>query len=124
MQEPKKNMRCIVCPEGCILSLQYDNKTGGLLKVVGHRCKRGIKFAEEEIINPVRTLTTTVKISSKKAVRLAVRSSIPVRRDKILSIIKAIRKLEVMAPVMAGDIIIHDVLGTGADIISCSSVRK
>ncbi len=124
MANVKRKMRCIVCPEGCSLLVEYDKNTGRPIMIEGHKCKRGIKFAEDEIKNPLRTLTTTVRISSKKAARLAVRSSIPVGRDKMLQIIKHVRQIEIKAPVNMGDIIIHDVLGTGADIISCSSIKE
>jgi CxxC motif-containing protein len=124
MGDIKRKMRCIICPEGCSLIVEYDKNTGGSMVIEGHKCKRGIKFAEDEIKNPLRTLTTTVRISSKKAARLAVRSNIPVGRDKMLQIIKIVRQIEIKAPVNMGDIIIHDVLGTGADIISCSSIKE
>jgi len=124
MANVKRKMRCIVCPEGCSLLVEYDKNTGRPIMIEGHKCKRGIKFAEDEIKNPLRTLTTTVRISSKKAARLAVRSSIPVGRDKMLQVIKLVRQIEIKAPVNMGDIIIHDVLGTGADIISCSSIKE
>ena len=61
-----KELICILCPRGCRLKVD-DN-----LNVTGNFCPRGIIYAKTEITNPTRSLTSTVKIKAKDAVRLSV----------------------------------------------------
>ncbi|MDR0589310.1 MAG: DUF1667 domain-containing protein, partial [Spirochaetaceae bacterium] len=57
-REEKKTLTCILCPNGCRLTVE---KKGERLDISGNQCKRGIGFAEAEITHPTRTLTTTVR---------------------------------------------------------------
>jgi CxxC motif-containing protein len=66
-ENPKKKMRCIVCPEGCPMHAEYEAASKKIISLEGYKCKRGIKFAEDEITNPLRLLTTTISIDSKIA---------------------------------------------------------
>jgi CxxC motif-containing protein len=56
----KKELFCIGCPMGCYLSIDYIRTT--IRDVSGNRCKLGLEYAKTEIINPERTLTTTLKV--------------------------------------------------------------
>ena len=53
---------------------------------------------------------------------MSVRLSSPVPLHMIFPIMDEIRKVSVTAPVSIGDIIIRDVLSSGADVIATSSV--
>jgi len=103
---------------------EYESDSKKIISLEGHNCKRGIKFAEAEITNPMRLLTTTISIDSKISQRLPVRSNIPAPKEKIFSIVKAVKKIRAKAPIKMGEIIIADVLGTGVDIISSAMVEE
>jgi CxxC motif-containing protein len=120
-KEKDRQMICIVCPEGCKLHVSFK-KEG--LEVSGHLCKRGIKFAKDEVLHPTRILTTTVSIESEEMSRLPVRSSTGAPKDMILAMISAVRKKKIKAPVQMGDVIASNILGTGIDIIASASVKK
>ena len=60
-----KKLICIICPRGC--PLEIDEST---LEVRGNSCPRGKIYAESELTQPVRTVTTTVAIEGP-AVRCA-----------------------------------------------------
>jgi CxxC motif-containing protein len=124
LKTAKKKMRCIVCPEGCAMLAEYGEDSKKIISLEGHNCKRGIKFAEAEIKNPLRLLTTTIGIDSKISQRLPVRSNIPAPKEKIFSIAKEVKKIRAKAPIKMGEIIIADVLGTGVDIISSATVDE
>ena len=62
----KKEMICIGCPMGCYLTVDYVGTE--INEVSGNRCKVGQQYAEKEISNPERTLTTTVKVTSEPGV--------------------------------------------------------
>ena len=103
---------------------EYEADSKKIISLEGHNCKRGIKFAEAEITNPLRLLTTTISIDSKMSQRLPARSNIPAPKDKILSMVKAVKQIRIKAPIKMGEIIISDVLGTGVDIISSATVDE
>ncbi len=120
----KKKMRCIVCPEGCTMEAEFETDSKKIISLAGYNCKRGIKFAEDEITNPLRMLTTTIGIDSKTAQRLAVRSNVPVPKEKIAPMIAIAKQKRAKAPVKMGEVIITDILGSGVDIISSSTVEE
>ena len=51
-------MCCTTCPSGCALVVTVDGDK--VVKVEGNTCKRGIKFAEKELVAPERMLTSTI----------------------------------------------------------------
>jgi CxxC motif-containing protein len=84
---------CIVCPKGCHLEVD-DN-----LKVTGNSCKRGETYGISEATNPVRMVTSTVKIKSELITRLPVRTNQPIPKSRIFDVMAEINKLEVVAPI-------------------------
>ena len=53
---------------------------------------------------------------------LSVKTSAPVPKEKIAEIMRLLGGLTLTAPVSAGDVVVPDVLGTGADIVATRSV--
>lgn len=123
MKEPIliKNITCISCPAGCNIEVEFDGKK--ILSVSGNQCKKGWKFTEDEIINPRRILTTTVSINSDSILRLPVRSNIGAPKEKIIRMVKELKKVKVEVPVKMGDVILNNILTSGVDIISSMSVE-
>jgi CxxC motif-containing protein len=119
----KKKIRCIVCPEGCSMQAEYETDSKKIFSLSGQNCKRGIKFAEAEITNPLRMLTTTISIDSRISQRLPVRSNVPAPKEKIASMVKAVKQIRAKAPIKMGEIIMANILGTGVDIISSATVE-
>ena len=111
----ERNLICIVCPVGCRLTV---TGTSGNLTIGGSKCKKGIRYAEDEISNPMRTVCTTVRI------RGGIHRVIPVKTDKAipekykLEVVKEVNKIELKSPVKMGDIIIRDLFGTGVNIVA------
>ncbi len=63
-------MTCITCPIGCLLEVDYDLTKKEIISLKGNQCKKGYKFAQDELFDPKRILTTTVKINSRFFKRL------------------------------------------------------
>jgi len=118
----KKKLTCIVCPLGCQMEVVYDDKAKKIISMEGNQCKKGQKFAENEIIDPRRILTTTIKINSKTIKRLPVRSNTPAPKDKILEMAREAKKIKVKSPVKMGDILAYNFLDSGVDIISSTTI--
>ncbi|RKD23594.1 CxxC motif-containing protein [Caminicella sporogenes DSM 14501] len=117
----KKEMVCIVCPLGCRLTV---TKNDDEYTVTGNKCNRGKEYAIKEMTNPTRVLTTTVRIKDGLLNRIPVKTNKPVPKDKIFECMQIINSIEVQAPIKMGEIIIKDILGTGADIVASRSMIK
>ena len=117
-----KNMICTVCPTGCALSVRIEN--GVVAEIAGNGCKRGIPYARAEVENPVRTLTTTVRVCGGDRPLLPVRSNHPVPRSRLREMVRVLNGIIVTAPVAEGSIILADILGTGSDIVASRPVRR
>lgn len=116
-----KELICIVCPNGCALSV---TKEGSTIKVTGNKCPRGEKFAVSEMTNPTRTICSTVKTTFKKVPVLPVRVSSEIPKSRIFDVMKEINRVVIVKPVGCGDVVIKNVLGLGADVIATSDILK
>jgi CxxC motif-containing protein len=113
-----KEFICIVCPRGCRLSVDEQ------LNVTGNKCNRGVSYVLNELKDPKRMLTSTVKINSKLVHRLPVITSSEISKDKIFAVMEEINKVEVTAPIKIKDVIIKNVLNLGVDVIATRSILE
>jgi CxxC motif-containing protein len=113
---------CIGCPLGCRLEVDEDREQHAVVEVRGFSCRRGREYALQEHTAPGRIVTTTVGIDGAYWARLPVRSSTPAPKDKVLAICRALRSVRVSAPVAMGDIIVHNVLNCGVDMVAARDI--
>ena len=59
----KRTMTCIVCPMGCTMTVEVDGEN---IHVTGNTCPRGETHAIGEIRNPVRSLTSIVRVTNRE----------------------------------------------------------
>jgi len=114
-----KEMTCIICPNGCKLEVTYEDT----ITVKNALCPKGVEYAQNELINPRRNLTSTVKVVDGVLPLVSVRSNKPVAKDKMVDIVGLLKRIEIKAPVEFHQIIYKDILGTGADIIATRQVE-
>lgn len=112
-------LTCIVCPAGC--RLEVAQTAAGEFLVTGHTCQRGKEYAVLEMTNPVRILTTTVKLNNGLFKRLPVKTDRAIPKGKLFAVMEKIKQQEVSAPVKMGEIIMENVLDTGCNIIATKS---
>ena len=112
---------CINCPRGCSLIVE---KIADDIRVEGNACPRGVTYATSEMLDPKRTLTTTIPISSSAYDRLPVITSKPIPRDMQFQVIRALKEVDAQAPVHCGDIIVKNILSTGSDIIASKTILE
>jgi len=105
---------CIGCPKGCHLHVDETND----YEVTGYGCNIGKEYGRNELLNPTRVLTTTVKINNGIHNRLPVRSNNPLPKEKLLEASLSLNNIVVTSPIKKGDIIVKNILNTGVDIIS------
>jgi CxxC motif-containing protein len=119
--EGSKDIRCIVCPTGCLVHVENIN---GELIIEGHSCNRGEEYAREEFIAPKRILTTTIRVENGFLSLIPVRSDQPIPKEKLHDTLKEIAMTKVKAPIKMGDILIKKVLGLDANIIASRDLIK
>jgi len=113
---------CIVCPTGCRIRVSGADRQQ--LTVRGNECKRGEEYALKEISDPRRTLITTVRIDHAPLRRLPVRTNREIPKQSIFPCMEVINRVRVEAPVEIGQVIIPNVLGTGADVVATRSMGR
>lgn len=115
-----KEMVCVVCPVSCRMNVEIN--TAGDIFVSGNKCKRGITYAEKELTNPTRKVSTTVRIERGVHSRLPVKSDVEVPKAMVLDVVKALDSVLVTAPVKIGDVVAENVLDSGINFIATRSM--
>ncbi len=113
----KKTITCIVCPRGCTMTAQIQ---GDSITVTGNACPRGEKHAIGECTNPVRSLTSIIRVRNREDTMVSVKSSAPIPKGKMFEIMELIHATSVEAPVKIGDVLISNLFG--ADIVATKEI--
>ena len=118
----KRELICISCPIGCLLTVESDEN--GKLTVSGNACKRGETYGIKEVTAPVRTVTSTIRVTGGKKPLVPVRTKTEIPKDMISACMQAIHETKIAAPVSIGDVLITNAAGTGTDIVAAGNVDK
>lgn len=114
-----KTLICIACPMGCKLTI--EEKDGEYL-IEGYRCKRGLEYGMQELTDPRRHISSTVRIIGGFLNMIPVKTDRPIPKDKIFDVMKEINQIRLSAPVEIGKIVIENVAGTGANIVTTRTI--
>lgn len=118
-----RELTCISCPLGCALKVEV-NEAGEAVSVSGNTCKRGEEYGKREVTAPVRTVTSTVRVTGGEAPVVPVRTETDIPKGKIFDCMEAIRAAAAKAPVKIGDVIISGVAGTSVNVIATKAVGR
>ena len=118
----EEEITCIVCPIGCKILVKKDGSNVEILD--GNRCKRGVEYARSEALDPRRMLTSSVLVKGGIWPLVSVKSSKPIPKEKVFSVLEQIKKINIKAPVTSGQIVLKNVAQTGIDIIATKAVKK
>ena len=115
----KISLTCIGCPLGCTVEVVKNGDT--IESITGNACKRGYDYAQTEVLAPVRTVTSTVRVSGGRNPVVAVKTKAPIPKDKIGECMKAIYDITVKAPVAIGDVICDNIADTGVELVASAN---
>ena len=88
-KESTKKFICIICPQCC------EFETDGT-EVKGAKCKRGKEFALQEVVLPLRVITTTIRGEAKEARRMIpVKTACPLPLEDIPQIMRYIKGVRI-----------------------------
>lgn len=107
---------CISCPLGCEMTAKVEN--GEVISVDGNSCLRGEKYAKKELINPERTVTSTVRLKGGDTYLVSVKTEQEIPKSKIKDVMNQINSCVANSPVKVGDIIMKDICATGVNLVA------
>ena len=110
---------CTGCPLGCRVTLVLDGE-GNVTALKSAECKLGEKYVMEEYKNPVRYLTATVRTGDESFPLLPVKSSRPIPKRLVRKVMRATINVGLRPPVEIGDVVVSNLLETGADLVATS----
>ncbi|MEG0640705.1 MAG: DUF1667 domain-containing protein [Clostridia bacterium] len=111
---------CINCPVGCRMQVVVEN--GEVQSVAGNSCNRGLTYAKQECVAPLRMVTAVVALANRKT-PVSAKTRTPIPKNQIFSCMKKLGELSVQAPIQMGQVLCADVCGTGVDVIATKSVE-
>ncbi|HHH78176.1 MAG TPA: DUF1667 domain-containing protein [Thermoplasmatales archaeon] len=113
---------CIMCPLGCRIKVTLDGEN--IRSIEGNACPNGEEYARQEIMSPSRILMSVIKCSDCDMPTVSVKTDRAIPKKLIWRVMRELRDIEVDPPVGAGDVIVENVLGTGANIVATRSAVK
>jgi len=112
---------CVVCPIGCSIKLRAKD---GKVEIVGNRCPKGYEYAMDEYRDPKRILTTNVRVLNGDHELLSVKTDSPIPKRLIWEMMRILKNIRIEAPKEVGEIILENVLNTGANIVSTRRIMR
>ncbi len=122
MNKNSIELTCIVCPNGCRLSVLLEE--GRVETVDNALCPKGKEYAIRELVDPRRILTTTVKVADGEIPLVSVRTDTAIPKHLMREAVRLLSALDVNAPVEAGALIVDNLLNTGAKAIATKCVSR
>ena len=114
---------CIGCPLGCRLEVE-DDGSGDVVEVRGWGCKTGKAYGRQEHTDPRRVIATSVGIRGGLWGRLPVKTSGPVPKAMVRDVARAVRGVEVEAPIRIGTVVASNILGIGIDFVATRDMER
>lgn len=121
----EKELICVICPNGCELKAEIEEGPRIEVKeITGELCEKGPVWAEQELVNPVRTIASSIIIDGGDYPLVSVRTDAPIPLKSISDVMNRVKSSRVKAPVRIGDILIKGPAGTSCNIIATRHVNK
>jgi CxxC motif-containing protein len=114
-----KELICITCPKGCHLKVDVENGYA----VTGNSCPRGAEYAVNELKNPKRVVTSTVRTDSELYPRCPVKTSGAIPKEKMFEAMALLDGIVLKAPVSIGQKVVENLFGTGIDFVATRNIK-
>lgn len=115
-----KKIICVRCPKGCEITTTLDGYSINYIE--GNTCKLGIDYVNNEIKDPRRILTTTVKVINGVHPLVAVWTDKPIPKNKIFQLVEALKKVELKAPIELDRIVLENIFNLGINVVTSGKV--
>lgn len=115
-------MTCIQCPRGCRLDVTVE--AGKVVSVTGNGCELGPTWARREVEDPVRVLTTSVRVLGGEEDLVSVRTETAIPRRLLNQALAVAKELRVEAPVELGRVVAENLAGSGVRLVASRAVER
>ena len=122
MDVEKEHFTCVICPIGCEIDVELQDSD--VVSIEGSKCAKGKDFVSQELEEPMRILTTTIRIEGAKWAMLPVRTDRPIPKRLLFRVIEELASIELRAPVKMADVVIGDIAGTGANVVTTRNMKR
>ena len=112
------NIICITCPKGCHLTIDEANDYA----VTGNDCPRGEIYGRNELLHPVRVVTSTVRVEGADIPRLPVKTDRPLPKEKMMDCMALLDTITAQAPIQVGTVLAANILGTDVNIVATKTL--
>ena len=109
---------CITCPRGCHLKVDEENSYA----VSGNACPRGEVYGYNEVTNPKRVVTSTVRTESREYPRCPVKTNGAIPKEKMFEAMALLDDVVLKTPVKEGETVISNLFDTGIDFVTCKNI--
>jgi len=123
MKVKSRKVVCVLCPLGCKIRIELDEE-GNILSISGNKCPRGEGYAKDEIKDPKRVVTTSVKVLDGELPLASVKTDGPIPKKYIFELMKILKSVEMKAPVNVGDVVVRNIFETNVNVVITRSVGK
>ena len=122
----RKGLVCVLCPNGCYVEVELRETSSGpqVQEVTGALCKKRDKWVRQEVIQPLRTIASSVLVEGGNFALASVRTDAPIPLESISSVMEEIKRVRVKAPVNIGQVILANPAGTPCNIIATRAVER
>jgi CxxC motif-containing protein len=117
----KQTITCVACPKGCEVTVEHDGDE--IIEIMGNACPQGADYAKEEIVAPTRILPTTVRVKNGALPLVPVKTTKQIPLEMIHDAMEIIGEKEVEAPVELGQVIVENILDSGADVVATRNLN-
>ena len=120
-----KELICVICPNGCELRAVIEEGPEIVIKeITGELCEKGPAWVEQELLNPMRTIASSIMIDGGDYPLVSVRTDAAIPLESISNVMKAIKSIKVKAPVRIGDVLLKEPAGISCNIIATRHVKE
>lgn len=116
----ENSLVCILCPNSCIINYHKQEER---YIVTGGMCTKGKDYVLDEMLNPMRILTSTVKINNSSRELASVRTTSGIPKENLLQAMEIIKNIKLEKSVSQGEIILKDFIIEGVNLIASSNSR-
>ena len=121
----EKELICVICPNGCELKAKIEEGPRIEVKeITGELCEKGSVWAEQELVNPMRSIASSIIVEGGDYPLVSVRTDTPIPLRSVSGVMNRIKSSRVKAPVRIGDVLIEGPAGTSCNIIATRHVNK
>ncbi len=113
---------CIVCPVSCPVDVEWTQEDG-VSGIKNHLCRLALDYVTSELFDPRRLLTTSMPVDGGNWPLVSVKTDPPIPKNMMLEAMDEITGERATAPIKVGDVLIKDLLGTGANVVATRNVK-